>query len=218
MDGLGLLRGRHSGGGGAVRLLVGQARRLRADEVWKRAGARVSDERCGGAKEPHSERERGMNFTEPMTAPEDTRAQVEKLARWVADARARASGELRLVAGTDASEVVPAVVVEVLEKALNTWKDGNAVVVGVVPQALTLRDAAALLNVSEAYVGTLVQEGKLVVQGEGARRRLKLGDVLKYRELRDGERRRILDEMVKQTEEDGGYPEWKDASQGGEGS
>ncbi|MCY1023963.1 helix-turn-helix domain-containing protein [Pyxidicoccus sp. MSG2] len=158
-----------------------------------------------------------MKFTEPMTAPEDIRGQVERLASWVAAARAGAAGELRLAYGTNAAEVVPPVVVEVLESALNALKDGNAVVVGVVPKELTSRDAAALLNVSEAYVGTLVQEGKLAAQGEGVQRRLKLDDVLRFRESRDVERDRTLQEMVQQTEEDGGYPEWTDTTKGDKG-
>lgn len=68
-----------------------------------------------------------------------------------------------------------------------------------------LPEAADLLNVSERYLRRPLADGVLTtVEGQGGPR-LGLADVLAYKAARDARRRAGLGELVRLTEEFGGY-------------
>lgn len=72
-------------------------------------------------------------------------------------------------------------------------------------QDLTTQQAAALLGVSRQFFVKLLESGALPFHVSGTHRRVYLKDLLTYKEQRDRERRKALDQMAKETEELGLY-------------
>jgi excisionase family DNA binding protein len=70
---------------------------------------------------------------------------------------------------------------------------------------LTTRQAADLLNVSHEYLLQLIEQKKIPYGYVGMYRRLKIKDVLDYKAKKDHDSKEALDELVRLTEEYGGY-------------
>lgn len=71
---------------------------------------------------------------------------------------------------------------------------------------LTTQEAADLLHVSRPHLVKLLDEGAIDHYKVGSHRRVRIEDVLAYREARAGRRREQLDELTRLSEElEGGY-------------
>jgi excisionase family DNA binding protein len=70
---------------------------------------------------------------------------------------------------------------------------------------LTVAEAAELLNVSRPFVIKLLESGAMPFRKVGTRRRVRLVDVLEYRDRQDAIANAALEEMVHQAEEHGLY-------------
>ena len=86
---------------------------------------------------------------------------------------------------------------------------GDALTIVPVGAVMTTQQAADLLNVSRQYLVRLLDDGKIPYDRTGKHRRLKIEDVLAYKQKRDLERDEKLGELAKLTEELGGYDEPK---------
>jgi len=69
--------------------------------------------------------------------------------------------------------------------------------------------AADLLNVSRQYLVRLLDQGRIPFTKTGKHRRLKIEDMLAFKEERDRERKAGLDELARMSEEFGGNDELK---------
>ena len=78
-----------------------------------------------------------------------------------------------------------------------------------VHQELTTQQAADLLNISRQYLVRLLEEGKIPYTRTGKHRRLRIDDVVAYKQARDRERSESLDELARLSDELGGYDELK---------
>ncbi len=78
---------------------------------------------------------------------------------------------------------VPESVVRVLAEVLDHARRGESVRVISDDEEITTQQAADLLNVARPYLVGLVDRGEIPSRKVGARRRLKLADVLLYREV-----------------------------------
>lgn len=70
---------------------------------------------------------------------------------------------------------------------------------------VTTQQAADLLNISRQYLVRLLDEGRIPYRKTGKHRRLRIEDVLSFKEKRDKDRRAGLRELSRMTEELGGY-------------
>jgi excisionase family DNA binding protein len=93
-------------------------------------------------------------------------------------------------------------VVEVLAR-------GDAVTVVPIERNVTTQQAADLLNVSRQYLVRLLDEGRMPSTRAGKHRRVRVEDVLRFKETRDDARAGALDELTAMTEDLGGYRELK---------
>ncbi|MEZ5321371.1 MAG: excisionase family DNA-binding protein [Microthrixaceae bacterium] len=100
---------------------------------------------------------------------------------------------------------VPESVVRVLAEVLDHARRGEAVRVIAHDEEITTQQAADLLNVSRPYLVGLVDRGEIPSRKVGARRRLKLCDVLLYREIDQARRLDAVRALAAEAQELGIY-------------
>lgn len=84
-------------------------------------------------------------------------------------------------------------------------KTGNGVTIAALRAEVTTAEAADLLNVSRPFVIKLLETGAMPFRKVGTHRRLRLVDVLEYRDRQDAIATAALDDMVRQAEKHGLY-------------
>lgn len=92
--------------------------------------------------------------------------------------------------------VLPPEVFEVLRGVVEAMASGQAVTLAPVHQRLTTQEAAELLGISRPTLVKLLESGEIPFEQPGRHRRVRLVDVLAYRERASDERRAALDRMV----------------------
>lgn len=111
----------------------------------------------------------------------------------------------RLV-GADGSETaIPEEIHGLLVTIVEQLLAGNGVTVVPLHAELTTVEAARLLNVSRPHLIKQIAAGAIPHHMVGTHRRLKLRDVLAYRDDQDERADRVLDEMAKDAQELGLY-------------
>ena len=119
---------------------------------------------------------------------------------------ARDGGEgARLVDSAGDPVEMPAELVGALKTIVENLRAGHGVSVASLQAELTTVEAAELLNVSRPHLIKLVDGGALPFRMVGTHRRLRLVDVLAYRDRQDAAAREALDELTRQAEDLGLY-------------
>lgn len=95
---------------------------------------------------------------------------------------------------------LPASAIRLLLDLLTEMAAGNAVTLIPVHTQLTTQQAADVLNVSRPFLVSLLEEGKIPHIKVGTHRRILFEDLMRYKKEVDRERRKVLDELVKQSE------------------
>jgi excisionase family DNA binding protein len=112
----------------------------------------------------------------------------------------------RLV-GPDGSEIpLPASAFHALQRVIEAMSRGASI--ALVPQGreLTTKQAAELLHVSRPFLVRNLLGKEIPFEKVGSHRRVRLDDVLAYRERRARERRALLDDMTASAQDvEGGY-------------
>lgn len=132
--------------------------------------------------------------------PQDLSEMLE-LARFLEDHAAPA-----MLLGPDGEQIpLPMQAYDVLRQVVSAMERGEAVSVEPIDRQLTTQQAAALLGVSRSTLVRLLDEDELPFErlGESRHRRLRLHDVLAYRDRKRADRRIRLDELTRQADEDG---------------
>ncbi len=70
---------------------------------------------------------------------------------------------------------------------------------------VTTQQAAELLQVSRPYLIRLLEEGRISYRKVGTHRRIRIADILKYKEVRDERRGTDLRELIRVSESMGLY-------------
>lgn len=144
----------------------------------------------------------------PVSAPPEQQAQVVALSRaleGMAQPTKRRAPRCQLVGPTGESIALPESVFYVLERVAEVLARGDSITVVPVGREVTTQQAADLLNVSRQYLVRLLDEGRIAFRKTGKHRRLRIEDVLLFKETRDKDRRAGLRELSRMTQELGGY-------------
>ena len=74
---------------------------------------------------------------------------------------------------------------------------------------LTTVQAADILNISRPFLIKLLEEGKIPYRKVGKHRRIRMEDVMKYKQAIDQERESVLEQLVDDAhDQDMGYDYW----------
>jgi excisionase family DNA binding protein len=122
-------------------------------------------------------------------------------------ALAKTRGVATLIAPSGEEIELPHSVYRVLARVVHEMAQGNAVRVLPVHAQLSTQEAAELLSVSRPFLIRLLEEGKIPYHKVGRHRRIVLEDLLVYKQERDEERRRTLNELARESQELGFYDE-----------
>jgi excisionase family DNA binding protein len=137
----------------------------------------------------------------PLLPDDKLRRQARKLLRAM-----EAAGRKHKLAGADGDDVqLPKQVAELLKQALQILANGDAVSIVPTHQELTTSEAASLLNVSRQYLVRLLDEGRIPFTRTGVHRRLRLQDVLDFKEASESDRREAIVELIRQSQKLGAY-------------
>jgi len=148
----------------------------------------------------------------PVAAPPEQRAEVAALFRLLnasAHTRRRRPAPCKLVGPSGDTIPIPEAVFHVLARVAEVLARGDSITIVPVGKEMTTQQAADLLNVSRQYLVRLLDEGRIPFTRTGKHRRLRIEDVLAFKEQRDRERGAGLDELARMSEEVGGYDELK---------
>jgi excisionase family DNA binding protein len=102
---------------------------------------------------------------------------------------------------------LPESVYALLVRIVSELDQGNGVTILPVHAELTTQQAAELLNVSRPYLVSLLKNGEIPFHTVGRHRRVRVKELLEYKERRDAERRRLLRKMTREAQEVGLYDE-----------
>jgi excisionase family DNA binding protein len=147
----------------------------------------------------------------PVAAPPDQRAQVAAIFQLLDRAShvRRQRSACKLVGPSGEAISIPESVFYVLERVAEVMARGDSITVVPVGRELTTQQAADILNVSRQYLVRLLDDGRIPFTKTGKHRRVRIEDVLAFKERRDRERKASLDELTRISEELGGYDDLK---------
>lgn len=155
----------------------------------------------------HTHLEDRIRRMTPVAAPPEQQADVVALSRALGTlcSKRPAAPRCQLVGPKGESIPLPESVFYVLERVAEVLARGDSVTVVPVGREVTTQQAADVLNVSRQYVVRLLDEGKIPYRKTGKHRRLRIADVLEFKERRDKDRRAGLRQLSQMTEAFGGY-------------
>jgi excisionase family DNA binding protein len=114
-----------------------------------------------------------------------------------------------LVQADDAPEevvVIPMPAFRLLTDILMQMARGNAVTLMPIQTELTTQQAADILNVSRPFLIGLINDNKIPCRKVGTHRRIRLEDLMAYKQEVDRQRLQVLEELAREAQELGmGY-------------
>jgi excisionase family DNA binding protein len=144
----------------------------------------------------------------PLAAPSEQQAQVIEFSRVLERMAHVPTGRMprcQLVGPAGERIVLPDAIFSILERVTEVLARGDSIAVVAVGQELTTQQAADLLNVSRQYLVRLLDEGRIPFRKTGQHRRVRIEDVVSFKERRDKERRAGIRDITRLSEELGGY-------------
>jgi excisionase family DNA binding protein len=104
------------------------------------------------------------------------------------------------------SVTVPKEAFDLFLEVLGQMANGNAVTIVPTHAEVTTQEAAEFLNVSRPFVVKLIEEGKLPCRRVGTHRRIKMADLLQYKDADAAARTAVLNELAEEAQKHGlGY-------------
>lgn len=119
---------------------------------------------------------------------------------------AKKRGKTARLTGFDGHNIeIPSDLVEALLLIVHQLQTGNGVSIAALRAEVTTAEAADLLNVSRPFVIKLLESGAMPFRKVGTHRRVRLIDILEYRDRQDAVANAALNDMVRQAERHGLY-------------
>jgi excisionase family DNA binding protein len=137
----------------------------------------------------------------PITAEESEAAAVVQLRDFMATRAPNAQSHASLRSPDGAELEIPTSIYKALVAAVAAMAQGNAISIVPVYHELTTQQAADLLNVSRPHLVKLLDSGDIPHHKTGSHRRVFIGDLLRYRDVRDAERRKALADLTRKSAE-----------------
>lgn len=134
---------------------------------------------------------------EPFVASDDEALIArEAVAKLRPLAEAKTDVRVRVVENADIVVPLPARAVEMIVNFLHAMSEQKPV--SFIPYAaeLTTQQAADFLNVSRPHLVSLIDKGDIKHRMVGTHRRIKMSDLIEYKERSDEERRSAIEDMV----------------------
>jgi excisionase family DNA binding protein len=145
----------------------------------------------------------------PVAAPAEQQAELRALVQMLNVAERQGQKACRLVGPSGKSIPIPESLFYALERVAEVLARGDSITIVPVGKEVTTQQAADVLNISRQYLVKLLDAGQIPFTKTGKHRRLRIEDVLSYKEQRDRDRKAGLDELTRMSEEFGGYDELK---------
>jgi excisionase family DNA binding protein len=139
---------------------------------------------------------------EPIYAEGDQAEAVQALGKVLHDFR-----KARLVGPEGQEILLPYTIYRVLEQVVPLLAADMAVSIVPVGHLLTTQEAADLLNVSRPFLIKLLEGGSIRFERVGTHRRIRFEDLMKYKHMRDKDRRKSLKKLTQMAQEAGLYDE-----------
>lgn len=140
-----------------------------------------------------------MAVATPVSPSEQDRKQIQKLSHALEQVPAERT-HLVIDLPTRETFAVPRPVFEVLKMVAEQMGRGRAVSVVPLGMMLTTQQAAELLGSSRQHVVKLLQEGLIPYEKVGTHRRMRIEDVVAYKQQRQSTREETLTRMSEQAE------------------
>jgi excisionase family DNA binding protein len=110
--------------------------------------------------------------------------------------------------GMDGEEIpLPDSLYDLIRYVIHMMAEGQALSIVPYHYHLTTQEAANLLNVSRPYLYSVLDKGDLAYEMVGTHRRIRVEDLLEYKQKRDSQRRQALDRLTNISQELGFYAE-----------
>jgi excisionase family DNA binding protein len=149
-------------------------------------------------------REKGvwtMTERKPLYAPDQEAQNVKELDEILA----KEQGVAKLVAPSGEVRELPHSAYEVLRDAVHYLAQGTDVTILPMHAAVTTQRAAEILGVSRPHLIKLLERGDIEYHKVGKHRRIRVLDLLVYKDQRDSRRRQVIDQIKADSEELGLY-------------
>jgi excisionase family DNA binding protein len=137
----------------------------------------------------------------PIAADEKETAAVVQLRDFMADKPADTTRHASLRSPDGHELELPTSIYKVLVAAVTAMAQGHAVSIVPVHHELTTQQAADLLNVSRPHLIKLLGAGEIPHHMTGSHRRVVFEDLMRYRDIRDAERRKALADLTRKSAE-----------------
>jgi excisionase family DNA binding protein len=147
---------------------------------------------------------------DPILADEDERERIEEVERVLGlEVSARAA---RLIGPDGVETELPEALYAVLVRAAHVLAAGQGVSVLPMEALLTTQQAANLLDISRPSLIKLLDDGQLPFHRIRSHRRIRLSDLIEFRQRRDAAAETAMRRMVHRAQEIGIYDEYRPAT------
>ena len=111
----------------------------------------------------------------------------------------------KLVSSQGEEIELPESVYKALYQVVEAFATGTSITISPIDKPITIEETASILNVSKDYVNKLVRQGDLEYTIVGTTKHINCKDVLKYKQVRDSQRKKSLDELTAFMQQEGFY-------------